>query len=106
MLHNSYHAFLFHSNKCMKLVQPTCIFECFPYVFSCPLVVGLVVGLVCMLWLLQLYGGSRSHSTSQPFSEHYCQADIYIVMIIVLMACNDNKKLCSHIMIMKHLTFI
>ena len=39
--------------------------------------------LVCMLWLLQLYGASRSHSTSQPFVEHYHQTDLTVLALWV-----------------------
>ena len=39
-----------------------------------------------MLWLLQLYGVSRSHSTSRPFSEHYRQADLYMLALRVVTA--------------------
>ena len=39
-----------------------------------------------MLWLLQLYGVSRFHSTSQPFSEHYRQADFNMLVLRVVTA--------------------
>ena len=42
--------------------------------------------LVCMLWLLQLFGVSRSHSTSQSISKHYCQVDLYILALRVVTA--------------------
>ena len=39
-----------------------------------------------MLWLLQLYDVSMSHSTSQPFLEHSRQADLYMLALRVVTA--------------------
>ena len=42
--------------------------------------------LVCMLWFLQFDGVTRPHSTSHPFSEHYRQADLYMLALRVVTA--------------------
>ena len=39
-----------------------------------------------MLWSLQLYGVSRSHSTNQSFSEHYLQVNLYMLALRVVTA--------------------